>query len=112
MILSNTLIKQRFHKLLNSASPRAISQIITLGFTTRNSFSYLHSAMSRAISFRIAFYAVKLALILYKQNDLIKAIKKLQSCYVMYIQHKVCGGVPQLCSLQLYRLESILVSGS
>ena len=67
----NKLIEQRttrFQKLLNSALPRAITQIVTLGFASSDYFSYLHWATLRAITFRIAFYAVKLAYKIKKQT--------------------------------------------
>ena len=39
----------------------AISKFIELGFASSDYFSYLHSASPCAISFRIAFEAVKIA---------------------------------------------------
>ena len=51
----------RLHQLLNSASPRAITAIIALGFASSDYCINLHSAAPRAINGVIALYAVRLA---------------------------------------------------
>ena len=63
----------RLHQLLNSASPRAITAIIALGFASSDYCINLHSAAPRAINGVIALYAVRLAYMdmffLLVQND-------------------------------------------
>ena len=49
------------YKFTNLTAYFAISKVIELGFASGDYFSYLHSALLRAIPFRIASYAVKLA---------------------------------------------------
>ena len=65
----------RLHQLLNSASPRAITAIIALGFASSDYCINLHSAAPRAINGVIALYAVRLAYIIVCHYTLVSYAK-------------------------------------
>ena len=62
----------RLHQLLISASPRAITAIIALGFALSDYFIDLHSAAPRAINGVIALYAVRFAYNVTPTSDIVK----------------------------------------
>ena len=68
----------RLHQLLNSASPRAITAIIALGFASSDYCINLHSAAPRAINGVIALYAVRLAYIIFCGKMIVQRQSEIQ----------------------------------